>query len=56
MSIIKKSVNWESSCSMRTDGRTDIYNKGKSWFSQFCELRLKVKEIQNFTFNEAYIS
>jgi hypothetical protein len=41
---------------MWTDGEIDINKKGKSLFPQFSELRLKVVEIQKFTFNEANIS
>ena len=40
----------------QTDRQTDIHDEAKSWFSQFCELRLKVVEIRNFTFDEAYIA
>jgi len=32
-----KSVQWEPSCSMRTDGRTNIYDVANSRFSPFCE-------------------
>jgi len=32
-----KSVEWEPSCSMRTDGQTDGHNEANSRFSQFCE-------------------
>jgi hypothetical protein len=30
-------VQWESSCFMSTDGRTNKYDKANSRFSQFCE-------------------
>jgi len=32
-----KSVEWEPSCSMQTDRRTDRYDKSKSRIPQFCE-------------------
>ena len=32
-----KSIQWEPSCSMRTDGRTDRHDEANSIFSQFCE-------------------
>jgi len=33
--ILRKSIQWESSCSMRTDGQTD--NEANSRCSQFCK-------------------
>jgi len=30
-------VQWEPSCSTRTNGRTDKHNKATSRFSKFCE-------------------
>jgi len=36
-----KSVQWESSCSMRTDGRTDRHDKADSRFLQFYERALR---------------
>jgi len=36
-----KSVQWEPSCSMRTDGRKDRHDEANSCFSQFCELSWK---------------
>jgi len=33
-----KSVGWEPSCSMRTDGRTDKHDEANNIFSKFCEL------------------
>jgi hypothetical protein len=35
--ILWKSVEWETSCSMRTDGGTDMHNEDNSRFVQFCE-------------------
>jgi len=32
-----KSVQWEPSCSMRTDGETDRHDEANSCSSQFCE-------------------
>jgi hypothetical protein len=32
-----KSVEWEPSCYMRADGRTDRYAEANSRFSQFCK-------------------
>jgi len=32
-----KSVQWEPSCSMRTDRQTDRHDEAKSRFSQICE-------------------
>ena len=32
-----KSVQWDMSCSMRTDGRSDRHDETDSRFSQFCE-------------------
>ena len=51
-----KSMKWEQRCSMRTDGQTDVHDETKTWFSQFFEPHLKVIEIKNFVFNEAYIA
>jgi uncharacterized protein YegL len=36
-----KSFQWEPSCSMWTDGRTDRHDEANSRFSQFCERALK---------------
>jgi hypothetical protein len=36
--IICKSVQWEPSCSMRVDRRTDRNDEADFRFSQFCEL------------------
>jgi hypothetical protein len=36
--ISSKSVYWEQSCFMRTDGRTDVHDEANSRFSQFWEL------------------
>jgi len=33
----KKTVQWEPSCSMRTDGRKDRHDEANSCFSQFFE-------------------
>jgi hypothetical protein len=35
--ISRKSVQWEPSCSMRTDGQTDRRDEANSRFSRFCE-------------------
>jgi len=32
-----KSVSWEPSCSMRTDGRTDRHDETKSRFRKVCD-------------------
>jgi len=32
-----ESVQWEPSCSMLTDGRTNRYYEANNRFSQFCE-------------------
>jgi hypothetical protein len=37
-----KSIQWEPSCSMRTDGRTERHDEANSSFSQFCESAYKV--------------
>jgi hypothetical protein len=47
-----KFVQWEPSCSMRTDGLTDRHDKGKSRFPQFSERPLKTKVfLNNFLYN-----
>ena len=53
-----KFVQWEPSCSIRTDGRWDRHDEAKSSFSQLCEKRLKIttgvcSEIWNITFTYA---
>ena len=35
--ILWKSVQWEPSCSMRTDGHTDRHDEAHSRFLKFCE-------------------
>ena len=37
-----KSVQWEPSCSMRTDRQTDRHDEANSRFSQFCERAWKL--------------
>jgi len=32
-----KSVQWDPSCPMRTDGQTDGHDEANSRFSKFCE-------------------
>ena len=39
--IYLKSVQWEPSCSMQTDGRTDRHDKANSHFAKFCVCSLK---------------
>jgi hypothetical protein len=41
-----KSVQWEPSCSMQTDGQTDRHEKANSCFSKFCEGAQKF--VENF--------
>jgi len=41
-----KSVQWEPSCSMRTDGRTDRRDEANICSSRFCELAHKKSEVQ----------
>ena len=43
-SISLKSFKWESSCFLRTDGRTDRHDETNSRFSEFCERFQKVAE------------
>ena len=45
-----KSVQWEQSCSMRTDRRTDRHDEASSLFSQFCESAWEIKR-SNAHFN-----
>ena len=35
--ILLKSVQWEPSCTTRTDGQTDRHDEANSHFRQFCE-------------------
>jgi hypothetical protein len=35
--FLKKLLQWEQSCSMRTDRRIDRHDEANSRFSQFCE-------------------
>jgi hypothetical protein len=44
--ISLKSVEWNSNCSMQTDGRTDRHDEASSRFSQFCEKRL-ITEVES---------
>jgi len=37
MSYFMISIDWEPSCSMRTDGQTDRHDEANSRFLQFCE-------------------
>jgi len=41
-------VQWEPSCSLRTDGRTDGHDKANSRFSQFCENRQRNHTARRF--------
>jgi len=43
--LLRKSVHWEPSCSMHTDGRTDRHDEANCRFSQFCERAKLVKKI-----------
>ena len=38
-----KTRQWEPSCSIRTDGRTDTHDKANSRFAQFCERASKLE-------------
>jgi len=40
-----KSVHWEPSCSMRTDGWTDRHDEANSRFPQFCERDCYISEV-----------
>ena len=42
-----KSVQWEPSCSLRTNGRADRHEEGNSRFSRFCENKVA---LTNFLF------
>jgi hypothetical protein len=44
LNFIKKFVQWEMSCSMRTDGtKTGRHDEVKSRFLRFCEIRIKLQ-------------
>jgi hypothetical protein len=42
-----KTVLWELSCSMRTDGRKDVHTEANCSFLQFCERVQKPLKKQN---------
>ena len=46
--ILWKSVQWEPSCSTRTDKRTDKHGEASFRFPQFCKSALKRNTIQFF--------
>jgi hypothetical protein len=48
MKIVCESVQWDPSCTMRTDRQTG-HDEANSRFSQFCEKRRKKKIPNKFT-------
>jgi len=44
LNLIKKSFQWEMSCSIQIEGtKTDRHDEVKSRFSRFCEKRIKLQ-------------